>query len=494
MTNRDETLVSRLLRQYALETLKSYGANLTAVTHAIEADWLPDVESEQVQTWTDSLQQAVTETGESTKDTFLLRYALTVPGTQRGVVPPLTALDENRGGFGPRRHREAVGCITRLHEAIALGRVMIPELPVDTQAAICELAICVADLQPASDDDWFRWYESLDEDQSHALSNQAIHLIDNPVESVRELGTTILKDIAGYREPPLPESVLSTLMAREVFWPSSLYRDGGDEVADQLISLIGVDPDILHLNHLLLAIAWTRCPKAKEAFVRWATDPQDWSDMLHVPAVDYLPSAGWTLEEGEETRSLISTRCFRLTLADSPAKNRITCRTESDGRCPACEGALGWLFDFTSLDLEKQAELFSEDLSGAPRRILCCFHCACYETVLTKYGPDMDELWIAPIECEFENDGSQWNTCIREIADRPTSPFAASEPFALEDSSTLGGMPSWLQDAEFPRCPECRRLMRFLAQHDNGALGEEGLYYAFFCGDCSVASVSYQQT
>lgn len=216
--------------------------------------------------------------------------------------------------------------------------------------------------------------------------------------------------------------------------------------------------------------------------------------MLHVPAVDYLPSAGWTLEEGEETRSLISTRCFRLTLAESPAKNRITCRTESDGRCPACEGALGWLFDFTSLDREKQAELFSEDLSDAPRRILCCFHCACYETVLTKYGPDMDELWIAPIECEFENDGSQWNTCIREIADRPTSPFAASEPFALEDSSTLGGMPSWLQDAEFPRCPECRRLMRFLAQHDNGALGEEGLYYAFFCGDCSVASVSYQQT
>jgi hypothetical protein len=52
----------------------------------------------------------------------------------------------------------------------------------------------------------------------------------------------------------------------------------------------------------------------------------------------------------------------------------------------------------------------------------------------------------------------------------------------------------WLQDAEFTRCLECSRIMTFLAQHDNGPLGEEGVYYAFFCPGCHVSAVTYQQT
>jgi hypothetical protein len=64
----------------------------------------------------------------------------------------------------------------------------------------------------------------------------------------------------------------------------------------------------------------------------------------------------------------------------------------------------------------------------------------------------------------------------------------------LNDASTLGGIPMWLQHTEFPRCIECGRFMTFLAQHDNGPLRDEGIYYVFFCAQCHVAAVTYQQT
>jgi hypothetical protein len=64
----------------------------------------------------------------------------------------------------------------------------------------------------------------------------------------------------------------------------------------------------------------------------------------------------------------------------------------------------------------------------------------------------------------------------------------------LDDSSTLGGVPMWVQDTDHPRCVECGRVMTFLAQHDNGPLKEEGVYYAFFCSSCYIVAVNYQQT
>jgi len=78
----------------------------------------------------------------------------------------------------------------------------------------------------------------------------------------------------------------------------------------------------------------------------------------------------------------------------------------------------------------------------------------------------------------------------------PQPPFAATEPFGIEDATSLGGGPMWLQDAPYPRCPECQQVMKFLAQFDDGSMTppEEGIYYSFYCSDCPIAAVNYQQT
>jgi len=72
-----------------------------------------------------------------------------------------------------------------------------------------------------------------------------------------------------------------------------------------------------------------------------------------------------------------------------------------------------------------------------------------------------------------------------------------------ENLSRLGGRPSWIQDAEYPECPNCVRLMRFLAQFSSdlpampgepSGLTEDGLTFVFWCDDCQVSAVMSQYT
>gem|GEM_PF-6006732 len=85
---------------------------------------------------------------------------------------------------------------------------------------------------------------------------------------------------------------------------------------------------------------------------------------------------------------------------------------------------------------------------------------------------------------------------VRDLACEATEypPFAPANLFEFNDGTTLGGMSMWLQDADYPRCPVCAERIRLLAQHDNSALEEEGIYYALYCPDCGIVAVNYQQT
>jgi hypothetical protein len=280
------------------------------------------------------------------------------------------------------------------------------------------------------------------------------------------------------------------LIGRGVFWPSSIYRDSSDAVAHQLISRIEQTSELLPLNHLLLALAWTRSTAAHQAFREWADRRPAWAAKLHVPPEHYLHSAGWCLDGGGERRDLISPSCFRLELAGEGASPRVGCRARVDQQCPACGGPLGLLFDFSQLS----SEYFLGEFADAPRRILCCLHCSCYGPVHTAYRADGLANWLSPTEPAKYAFSGERQPCVRKLGDSPIPPFACAEPYAFGDASTLGGAPSWLQDAEYPRCLECGRVMTFLAQHDNSRLREEGIYYAFFCAPCHVAAVSYQQT
>lgn len=72
-----------------------------------------------------------------------------------------------------------------------------------------------------------------------------------------------------------------------------------------------------------------------------------------------------------------------------------------------------------------------------------------------------------------------------------------------ENLSRIGGEPCWIQDAEYPTCPQCESTMCSLFQLDSnlptadgGELlwGSGGIAYAFWCDGCQVSGLLWQCT
>jgi hypothetical protein len=72
-----------------------------------------------------------------------------------------------------------------------------------------------------------------------------------------------------------------------------------------------------------------------------------------------------------------------------------------------------------------------------------------------------------------------------------------------ENLNRVGGEPCWIQDAEYPSCPSCNKLMPYLFQLDSDLpkadggewlWGSGGIVYGFWCNGCRVSGFLWQCT
>lgn len=72
-----------------------------------------------------------------------------------------------------------------------------------------------------------------------------------------------------------------------------------------------------------------------------------------------------------------------------------------------------------------------------------------------------------------------------------------------ENLNRIGGEPCWIQDAEYPHCPLCHKLMPYLMQLDSDLpmneerewlWGSGGIGYGFWCDQCKVSGFFWQCT
>jgi hypothetical protein len=486
MDNPTSDIVTQLVESQVHRAIRGYRSNFLAVMKAIKEGWIPEGVEPGLTEHLDALRDHLAATGVSESDTFLLRYALTVPGMQRGIVPPLLVLEPNRSGFSERRKREAAGQVNRLGEALALARAFLTGLSRETLQAIRELDAIASTRPEAGAPPLFDQICRLSNDQARELASVALHCLENAAAPVRDLGEDLLHGLACFRFEPLDSKICRSLRERSIFWPASLYRDAGNDEAQALLGLLDDDVDLLGVSHLLLSVAWTRSEAAVASFRDWAKNPPRWASRLHVPPGDYPPSAGWSLNAKGERLELISPSCHRLRPAVANTPKAIACLAPSEQICPCCASPAVVLFDFTTIqdDLPKEA----------PAKVVCCRYCSMFAPSFVQYSHGSSWEWVASEATPPRTHDLPFRTryVAREMADCP--PFATANTFAIDDASTIGGVPMWLQDAEYPRCPTCAEYMTFLAQHDNSALQDEGLYYAFFCPACHISAVAYQQT
>lgn len=479
-------VVKRLIASEGLGVLRGYRGNLAAIPQAVANGWIPRGDEPGVGEHLATLCDHLAATGKVEDDAFLLRYALIVPGRLRGINPPLMVLEPDRNGFSVRRQREAAGQVTRLREALDLGRAFLADVGSDTERALLQLAASVEGETEFDATSRFDAYRSLSPEQAREAATVAIRLMDDLSCVYAEVGEIILLALASCRFEGLDPEIVRALRERAVFYPPCLYRDAGNDEAGAILALIDASGEASCIDPMLRCLAWTRGDVATASFRSWGDHPPAWATSLLVPPGAYPPDAGWHVDARGRRVELFDPRCRRLIPAAAGSAQVVPSRVSLPEACPRCRSALAALFDFAAISTELP--------TNAPRIIVGCLHCAAYGPTFTTYHEDGSWRWLAGPDEVPSTDAEPLKSRMLVLDEAQLPPFAPSPPFEMGDATLLGGVPGWLQDADYPHCPECGELMTHLAQHDNGSLGEEGVYFALFCPGCRVAAITYQQT
>jgi hypothetical protein len=317
-------------------------------------------------------------------------------------------------------------------------------------------------------------YLGLSEEQQLRLANYAESLV---ADKRNEEAESIVLCLAAFTDVSL-EKCLRAFVSHGLFWPSLPFHRASPDLRDQLIAR--VEWDVRNRNHILTALAWIGDDAVVDLFTRWRKRPPTWSGSLYIPPENYSREAGWELNETGQRRDLYFQRCFGLIGEPSVSSATFSAITDSQGLCPWCGKELTNLFDFTPAAFGMKSIFAPNDRM----QVTTCEACTAFGTVFGDYDETGSGRW-SPMNSRPEylpDDSSTWDKLPRDplsVADARPALFAADQ-FLPTTFSQIGGHPTWVQDAAYPRCPKCSKTMMFLAQVDHDDIEDcaEGIYTA----------------
>lgn len=281
-------------------------------------------------------------------------------------------------------------------------------------------------------------------------------------------------------------------LAHDSYHPGILFRGAGADLRDALLSRID---DHENRHHILDALAWIGDDAVVARFASWRSNPPAWRSAMYVPPEDYAHNAGWELDASGRRRNLTAGAALPLVPAKKAAPP-VYSMERATARCPWCKSRLTHLFRIDARDPRLSFLGINRDLL----ELTTCTWCVSIE---------------GPIFMKLDAKGTPtWHPANRRAPGPATPPepsgprrplVAAAETrgrFRAADTSLpvtftqLGGLPAWVQNTEYLRCPDCMQTMPFLAQlaHDEVVEDTEGTFYAFYCRECAVTGTVYQQT
>jgi hypothetical protein len=288
------------------------------------------------------------------------------------------------------------------------------------------------------------------------------------------------------------EECLRAFASCNCFWPSLPFHRSSPLLRDELIEKI--DKDQGNRNHILLALAWIGDSRVVELFADWKRRPPSWAVSLQIPPHDYSREAGWEVTDDGEKRQLYFDTCTKLVRGSSPSPDSFRAITDRDDHCPWCGARLTDLFDITAEVFGLPGEV------GSRVQVTTCQVCTTFEAVfgvVDERGTGHWYLANSRPPC-LPEDVATWGRLPQDslLSGGIRPPLFAASQFLPTTFSQVGGHPTWIQDADYPQCPECTQTMMFLGQltHDEIEEHSEGTYYAFVCPSCKTTATNYQQT
>ena len=288
---------------------------------------------------------------------------------------------------------------------------------------------------------------------------------------------------------------------RRKLHPGVLFHGADSTIANEIFNLIDRENEVIGTvttNHALTELAWIGDDAVQSAFATWRDKPPLWASTLFVPPHAYAHEAGWELTADGRRRDLYHKTAFpliRSSEGDDDDSPRIG--IEHPTLCPWCERRLTVLFDIDDMTV------FIPEWHVHCVSVLACDVCSCYGTVFGKIEEGSRPTWHEANEMpDFLSTGCPvWEPFPNRplVTSGKTRHFLAAANWLTYPSvpaSQIGGIPTSLQDAEYPQCPDCQQTMSFVGQISNEDFMEyaEGIYYAFLCTGCGITATNYQQS
>ena len=303
----------------------------------------------------------------------------------------------------------------------------------------------------------------------------------------------IVSCLAAFTDAPL-ENCLRAFLDHGSVWPSLPFSRASSDIRDELIDM--VERDGANRNHILLALAWIGDPTVAELFQQWKTRPPFWADSLYVPPQDYSREAGWELTDDGQRRDLYFNDCTKLLRGQSVSPDKFQAVRGREDACPWCSQRLTNLIDV----VPSEFGMFEVSVAIDRVQVATCEICTAFGTVFGVMNESGHGKWFPENArpAHLPDDAETWTRLPQDSlttgSKRPS--LSVASWFLPTTFSQLGGHPTWIQDAEYPRCPTCSRTMMFLAQVANDEIEDysEGIYYAFVCSLCSMTATGYQQS
>ena len=292
--------------------------------------------------------------------------------------------------------------------------------------------------------------------------------------------------------PTLPDRLYTYLIENEIFYYGEIYLRADPKFADKLIAALQTVDDEeayrLSVNHILCALAAIPCRRTNDFLIESSRQPLPiWARRLHILPRDYAHVGGWeTAADGNY---------IRLTDKEVAPFKRCSKKNASPQSpiaplaevCGFCHQPLTLVFD-------------------GERPLATCLHCACYQNIYIQ--ADEKGLHWHPKNTtdSFFQKHPEYMKNDEEITARfkyaicpsgeKRQPLWTAHQFVDISHTQFGGMPTAINDVSYPKCPDCDRTMKFVAQFDMEDVEEygEGLYYFFACPDCRVTAANYGQS
>lgn len=258
-----------------------------------------------------------------------------------------------------------------------------------------------------------------------------------------------------------------------------LFANANARIRDKLLRRIHTDP-----SGVFPALAWICDSLVVETFNRWRHE--------YAELTQYMLEAGWELTNSGERRNLCSDKCVQLVpVQNSSSTSGSCCIQETSKKCVNCGRVLIVLVDIGKQLIDELQLDANENI-----QVICCEFCSMFTTWFSELN-DRHEYRNTQVELPgWSLTLSPMPRSALKAAKDLRSPYFAVGDFG-KGLSQIGGYPTWLQTARYPKCPGCFSTMSFLLQVSTSDLEDsDGIYHGFKCSDgCRrFTAVCYQRT